>query len=89
VENYVFNELLIGSFLFGLLFDPEHGGNRFLRNVGGLLPNYTAYCNPPILLKESFHHTLIEFKQQRLKGEVKWLTIRIREVPDSNIGYSG
>jgi hypothetical protein len=29
------------SFLLGLLFDPEGGGNAFLQNVG-LCPNYIA-----------------------------------------------
>jgi hypothetical protein len=28
--------------LFGLLFDPEYGGDMFLRNVG-FSPNYTAF----------------------------------------------
>jgi hypothetical protein len=42
VENYGFKELVIGSFLLGLFFDPEDGGNTFLRNVGGLVPNYSV-----------------------------------------------
>jgi hypothetical protein len=29
-------------YLLGLLFDPEHRGINFLRNVGELLPDYTA-----------------------------------------------
>jgi hypothetical protein len=28
--------------LFGLIFDPEDGGNTFLRNVDKFLPNYMA-----------------------------------------------
>jgi hypothetical protein len=34
--------LRFGDFLLGLLFHPEDGGDTFLRNVGGLLPNCTA-----------------------------------------------
>jgi hypothetical protein len=29
-------------FLSGLLFEYEHGGDPFLRNIGKLLPNYTS-----------------------------------------------
>jgi hypothetical protein len=28
--------------VFGLIFDPEDGSSTYLRNVGGLLPNYSA-----------------------------------------------
>jgi hypothetical protein len=34
--------LLIADVLLSLLFDPEDGGNSFLRKFDGLLPNYTA-----------------------------------------------
>jgi hypothetical protein len=34
--------LFLLLFLLGLLFDPEDGCSAFLRNVGGLLPDYTA-----------------------------------------------
>jgi hypothetical protein len=30
------------GFLLGLFFDPEDGGDMFLRNVGRLSKNYTA-----------------------------------------------
>jgi hypothetical protein len=38
--------------LFGLMFDPEYGGDIFLRNVG-FSPNYTALCNPAVGLTNS------------------------------------
>jgi hypothetical protein len=34
--------LILAGFLLGLLFDTEDGGSTFLRNMGGLLPDYTA-----------------------------------------------
>jgi hypothetical protein len=34
--------LLHAAFLYGLVFHPEDGGDVFLRNVGGHLPDYTA-----------------------------------------------
>jgi hypothetical protein len=45
----VSNEL-VGCFFNGLIFDPEDGGDTFLRNVGGFLPNYSTlqsrlYCS--------------------------------------------
>jgi hypothetical protein len=36
------SRLLHSNFLFGLSFNPEKAGDRFLRNVCRLLPNYTA-----------------------------------------------
>jgi hypothetical protein len=34
--------VFFASFSLGLLFEPEDGGDAFLRTVGGLLPNYMA-----------------------------------------------
>jgi hypothetical protein len=34
--------LLLRWFLAGLFFEPEDGGDMFLRNVGGLSTDYTA-----------------------------------------------
>jgi hypothetical protein len=33
---------LTSGYLLGLLFHPEYGDGRLLRNIGGLLPNYRA-----------------------------------------------
>jgi hypothetical protein len=42
VEEFIFQiRLLVDDLLLGLLFHPEDGGNMFLRNVGGIQPNYT------------------------------------------------
>jgi hypothetical protein len=38
----IFVWFLIAHSLRGLLFDSEDGGNTFVRNVSGLVPNYTA-----------------------------------------------
>jgi hypothetical protein len=35
--------LLIADFLLRLLFYPEDEGDMFLRNIGGLLPNYNGF----------------------------------------------
>jgi hypothetical protein len=35
-------ECFVVGFLLRLPFDPEYGDRTFLRNVGGLLPDYTA-----------------------------------------------
>jgi hypothetical protein len=49
--------LLLTGLLLHLLFDPEDGGNMFLQNVGGLLPNNTVlqprrqYCSKSPLWK--------------------------------------
>jgi hypothetical protein len=34
--------LLFAGYLLGLLFDPEDGGDTFLRKVSEFLPDYTA-----------------------------------------------
>jgi hypothetical protein len=34
--------LLLEGFFLGLLFDREHGGSTFFRNVGEFLPHFTA-----------------------------------------------
>jgi hypothetical protein len=34
--------MLLAGFLLAILFDPEDGSSKFLLNVGGLLPDYTA-----------------------------------------------
>jgi hypothetical protein len=49
--------LLHVSFLLGLLFDPEDGRNLFLRNVGLLLPDYTAVYPRKWNFSEVFHLT--------------------------------
>jgi hypothetical protein len=36
--------LLHACFLLGLFFDPEDGGDMFLRNVGRLAMDYTTLC---------------------------------------------
>jgi hypothetical protein len=38
--------------VIGILFDPEDGGNMFLRNIGVLL-NYTALYSKLQLLKKN------------------------------------
>jgi hypothetical protein len=38
----VSKERLASSFFLGFLFDPEDGGDKFLRSVGGLIRNYRA-----------------------------------------------
>jgi hypothetical protein len=36
--------MLFAGFLLGLFFDPDVGGDMFLRNVGWLPTDYTALC---------------------------------------------
>jgi hypothetical protein len=36
------SETLLACYLLGVPFDLEDGGNKFLRNVGKHLPDYTA-----------------------------------------------
>jgi hypothetical protein len=36
------NTIIILLFMLGSLFYPEDGGRMFLRNIGKLLPDYTA-----------------------------------------------
>jgi hypothetical protein len=65
--------MLHAGFLLGLLFDPEDGGNTFLKNAGSLSPDYTAlnYKRPqtsqPPLCENLKFNVIIRFYTEQIR----------------------
>jgi hypothetical protein len=58
------HSLVLTGLLLGLLFDPEDGGNTFLRNVGEILL-YGVTSQKAVLLRICFLPYLVQLKMKK------------------------
>jgi hypothetical protein len=61
--------LLHAGFLFSLIFDPEDGGDMFLRYVGWILPDYEA-LQPDTVAEQSKACTVFARSEAGILGSI-------------------